>query len=479
MTGADRQRSRLGPVVLLVLGSIVGLLALGVLGGGGVLVWADHTQRDSSGYFTSERHRFASDSYAITREGVKLSGIPSGIDVSDLARIRIRASGANGRALFVGIARERAADSYLSGVPHTELRDFDVDPFVAKYEQVPGSARPTAPTSRHIWVASAGGRGTVTLTWPLHEGRWSVVLMNADGSRGVTADADFGADIHHLGWIAAGLFAVGAILLAVAIVLVVLGARGLGRVSAPATGAERAIGAAVTAAPGSTYPAVLAARLEEPLSRWLWLVKWLLLIPHFVVLAFLWIAVFVLTLFAWIAILITGRYPRGIFEFNLGVLRWTWRVSYYGYGGLGTDRYPPFSLEREPEYPATLDAAYPPRLSRLLTLVKWLLGIPQLIVAGIFVGGGAVFGAGGAGDWRFAEPWSGLIGLLAVIAGFALLITARYPRGLYDFVIGLNRWAFRVGAYVLLMTDEYPPFRFDGGGDEPGAVPEQAVPTPL
>ena len=136
-----------------------------------------------------------------------------------------------------------------------------------------------------------------------------------------------------------------------------------------------------------SYPATLDARLDEPLSRWKWLVKWILAIPHYVVLLFLWIAFVLVTIGAFFAIVFTGRYPRGMFSFNLGVMRWTWRVSYYSTTGLGTDRYPPFSLGPEPDYPATLDVEYPDALSHWKPLVKWLFAIPQLCVVAIFTGG--------------------------------------------------------------------------------------------
>jgi hypothetical protein len=188
-----------------------------------------------------------------------------------------------------------------------------------------------------------------------------------------------------------------------------------------------------------------------------------------------------MTIVAFFAILFTGRYPRGIFDFNVGVLRWSWRVVFYSYGALGTDRYPPFTLDEVADYPAKLEVDYPERLSKGLVLIKWwLLAIPQYVIVAILVGGGGWFVWWDDGWWG-----PGLIAVLVLIAGVALLFTTRYPRGIFDFVLGLDRWVFRVAAYAGLMTDRYPPFRLDQGGAdiapaprlfEPAAVPEAAVP---
>lgn len=220
------------------------------------------------------------------------------------------------------------------------------------------------------------------------------------------------------------------------------------------------------------YPIRVEARPDPDVGRWLWLFKWLLAIPHYILLFFLWIAFFVLTVVAFFSILFTGRYPRGIFTFNTGVLRWSWRVGFYAYQVLGTDRYPPFTLSENVDYPARLTVQAPERLSRGLVLVKWwLLALPHYLLVGIFLHGGLSFVVGEA-EARAPQAETlvfqgpGLIGLLVLFAAIALLFTGAYPRGLFDLVVGLNRWVLRVVVYAALMTDRYPPFRLEMGGSE-------------
>jgi hypothetical protein len=227
------------------------------------------------------------------------------------------------------------------------------------------------------------------------------------------------------------------------------------------------------------YPLQLSGELAPQLSRGLWLVKWLLGIPHFIVLFFLWIAFLGVSVVAFFAILFTGRFPRGLFDFNVGVLRWSWRVGFYSYSALGTDQYPPFTLKDAPDYPARIEVAYPESLSRGLVLVKWwLLAIPHYLVVAVFAGGAWAAWAGVGNSWIWSS--GGLVGLLVLFAGVVLLFTGRYPKSLYDFVLGMNRWVFRVAAYAALMTDSYPPFRLDMGGEEPptGTAPNTGPPIP-
>jgi hypothetical protein len=466
-----------GRILLVVLGSILALLAAGLLAAGGTLLWVDRAQRDDDGFLTTPTERFESDSFAITSDSIDLLESESDWLFSEGVLGEVRVTGEDGD-VFIGIGETEDVEAYLAGVAHDEVRDLEFDPFRVEYRQFPGDEPPEPPGEQTFWAASASGSGEQSATWEAESGEWTIVVMNSDASRGVSADVSAGAEANFLLWLAIGLLIAGVLLLAGGVTMIVIGARGTSSAAPAAVAAPQTDGAPVAAAAPATvrptvYPVALGGRLDSDLSRWLWVVKWILVIPHYIVLAFLWLAFLVLWIVAFFAILFTGRYPRGIFDFNLGVLRWTWRVSFYSYWALGTDRYPPFTLAERPDYPATLDVAYPERLSHWLPLVKWLLAIPHVILVGIFVGG---WGWGWGEDvWWFGT--AGLVGILVVIAGFVLLFTGSYPRSLFDFALGLDRWVLRTGAYLSLMRDEYPPFRLDMGESEPAEPAESPPPA--
>jgi hypothetical protein len=153
---------------------------------------------------------------------------------------------------------------------------------------------------------------------------------------------------------------------------------------------------------------------------------------------------------------------------QLGVLRWTWRVGYYGYQVLGTDRYPPFTLAEVPDYPASLDIEYRPRPPRWLPLVAWLFAIPHIMIVSALTT---------TGSWQLRNghtttsiPLSAVAAGVLVI-GMALLFTGRHLTGLYNLLVGVARWSLRVTAYVALLTAHYPPFRLDQGDTEPDDGP--------
>ena len=453
-----------GRAVSVLAGSQLALLALCLLLAGGVLVWAHATQRDSAGYYTSPTERLATPTYALTAEGLELTdvrGVADDLGI-DPGRVRIRATAARGAPVFVGIAREADLDRWLSGVAHDQITNAGDEPgpspFTYDRDRSDGTRAPGRPAEQTFWAASATGAGAQTVRWDVDDGRWAVVVMSADGKPGVMADVSAGAKTGLLLPLGGGLLLTGLVLAGIAASLILLGTwhgrGGEAVLAAPVTSAATA--SAATA--DRPYPVSVAARLDEPLSRWLWLVKWVLAVPHWIVLAFLWSAFAVLTVVAWVAILVTGRYPRGIFDFNVGVLRWSWRVQAYAGGALSTDRYPPFTLAPAPDYPVELAIPYPERHSRVRAFFQpWLLAVPHLLIAGALTGAwNATWTIGGG---TFAAP--GLLTILVVVAGVTLLVTGRYPREVFRLLVGINRWTYRAIAYAALLRDEFPPFRLE------------------
>jgi hypothetical protein len=212
-------------VALISLGSIVGLMALALVSVAVTALWSDLAKRDSAGYFNGSAHRIANGSYAVTHDGVDIQYLPNWANDGKLARLRIAATSDTGRPLFIGVARESDANAYLANVAHANLNDYESSESTQKYDLVSGTAKPSRPASQGIWVASATGPGPTALKWKVGEGRWTVVLMNADASKGVAADVKLGVNVSYLGWLSAGVLAIGGVLAAAAAYLIVRGSR--------------------------------------------------------------------------------------------------------------------------------------------------------------------------------------------------------------------------------------------------------------
>ena len=499
-------------ITMLILGILLSMLGGGLLFGGIGASWVNSLQNDG-GYLTSPRERFAVDSTAIVSaraDTMRGDSYPGPLPF-DVGSIRLGAESANpGKDIFVGIAPRKDVDGYLAGANYAELRDVEFRPFRAEYREVQGTTQLSAPAGQDFWVASTAGSGERNLDGKIEAGDWTVVVMNADASAGVSADLQAGFRSELFGPIAAGLLTAGVILLVLGVPLQIFGAHGLGKHRAPVpptTAAPTAYPGAATppayrgpagqtptlqtpnvqaAAALSPYPARLRGELDPLLSRWMWLVKWFLAIPHFVVLFFLWFAFVVVTIIAGFAILFAGRYPRSLFNFNVGVLRWGWRVAFYTYGALGTDRYPPFTLART-DYPADFEVDYPERLSRGLVLVKWwLLALPHFVIIAALTGTSMVRWSDPETPGIKYETGTGfsLFGFLILVAAVILLFSGRYQRPLFDLLMGFNRWIYRVITYAALMRDEYPPFRLNQGASElqarqPHASDGSTLPAPV
>ncbi len=470
-------------IVALVLGCLLMIPAIALLFGGGALGVGYAFGGDSDGYFDTTLDRLETDTVAITAEDLTFAAEPGSPDWILKALdtdVRLRATNADaGQDVFIGIGSEADVDAYLAGVAHDEVVGIDSFRGV-EYRNRSGSNVAKLPGEQAFWAAAATGPGTQELDWKAASGRWSVVVMNADGAPGVAVDVNVGAKGAFVLPLALIMLGVGTLLAAIATVLIVVGAHDTKRRLEPGEAGSSEHEVANVSLSPSVHPVSLTARLDPELSRWQWLVKWFLAIPHFIVLVFLWLAFVVLTVVAAVAIVFTGRYPRGIFDFNVGVMRWSWRVSFYATsGGIGTDRYPPFSLDPEPGDVACLDVAYPETLSRGLVFVKWLLAVPQMFIVALLIGSSASWLAtdGDGFGLRFGGG-GGLLGILVIVTGFVLLFTGRYPTALFDLIVGLNRWIYRTVAYVALMTDTYPPFRLDQGGNELIGPPNPPPTTP-
>lgn len=466
-----------GSIVMLGIGILLVLLGIGPVIAGATIT-AVAAQQDRAGFLSTPSVPVATDSFALISPDITVTGDIPQIPF-DFGTVRLTAESAGrGDDLFLGIASSGDVRRYLDNVNHAEVLDVDLDPLSTRVRERPGTSIPAPPEQQDFWIDSDSG-SQVELQRRLESGDVTIVVMNADGSPGVRAELAAGIRSDLFAPAGLTILLLGILFIVVGIPLIVFGARGIGGRVATAPAASWS----------GDYPAVLTGELRDEPSRWLWLVKWLLAIPHYVVLALLWVAFAVVSIVAWFAILFTGRYPRALFDFNVGVLRWNWRVAFYAYSALATDKYPPFTLAAT-DYPADFTIEYPERLSRGLVLVKsWLLAIPHTLLIAAVTGAGmysalssgpwrwgmgdgdgdGFFGTGfpGAADTYWRPAGISILGILVLVVGVSLLFTARYPRAMFDLLMGLNRWGYRVAAYVGLFRDEYPPFRLDQG---PGPV---------
>jgi hypothetical protein len=209
---APARRQSGGQLAAIVTGSIAGMLALAAIVAGGLLLWAD-SKTDRDGYASTKSERFSTSTRALATDDLDISDVPDW--VLDQGRLRLTVSPRTDKPVFVGVARSEDVARYLQGTAHATIKDVDYDPFHATYETHPGRAKPAAPADQSIWAASTQGGGRQTLTWRAHNGRWSVVVMNADGSRNVDAGVRAGMRLGWLGTAAWSTLGGGALLAAI------------------------------------------------------------------------------------------------------------------------------------------------------------------------------------------------------------------------------------------------------------------------
>lgn len=209
-----------GRILAIVSGVLAALIALGLLAGGGVLLWAYGTKRDDDGFYPTRYERFGSTGYAVRSDDLDLD-TDAGWLFDQLGTIRIRGRSAPSRPLFLGIGREEDVERYLNGVEHEVVTDVDLDPWQVTYRHEPGSRQPRRPGAQTFWAA----RGRDVVTWDVEDGQWVAVLMNADASRPVSAEISVAAKSGLVLWSGIIVLVLGVLSAALAVFLLRLGFR--------------------------------------------------------------------------------------------------------------------------------------------------------------------------------------------------------------------------------------------------------------
>jgi hypothetical protein len=213
--------------ISVIAGALVAFLAIGLIIAGGVVLWVNG-KKDHAGYVSTKSERFSTGAYAIATNNLDANiDAPHWIVNSDhYGKIRLKVTPRSDKPVFVGIAPTRSVERYLASTAHDQVTDVSYPHFRASYDYYPGGRRPASPAAQRFWVASAHGAGKQTLTWTVHRGSWSIVLMNADGSRGVDAGVSAGARLPFLAAVGWSSLGGGVLLVALAGGLMFVGLRG-------------------------------------------------------------------------------------------------------------------------------------------------------------------------------------------------------------------------------------------------------------
>jgi hypothetical protein len=195
-------------IATLVAAGVLAVCSIGFLAAGALLLWGD-SRHDEQGYINSDRERLQTRTSALVTDNLDLDldGADRLIGSDAFGKVRLQVEAAAGEPVFVGIAPTNRVEDYLRGAAHDVVTDVDLAPFHIAHRTRDGAARPAAPAEQRFWAASAQGGGTQTLDWDVEDGDWSVVVMNADGSPGVSAGVRAGAGLPWLapaGWGALG-----------------------------------------------------------------------------------------------------------------------------------------------------------------------------------------------------------------------------------------------------------------------------------
>jgi uncharacterized membrane protein len=257
-----------GKIILLVLGIIGLLISIGLLVGGGALLWADNTIKDSEGFYTTRTIQIEKDSYAIVTGPANIDidagwGWGWGWDLGDLATFKVEGSNNDpSNQIFIGVARESDIDAYLSSVEYDEMTQLHIYPYSVDYRNHPGSIVPGAPTSQTFWTESTYGTGTQILEWELEPGSHSLVLMNNDGSAGVDMNIVFGAKVPLLIGVGVGILVAGAVGLLISILMIYFSVRR--RVTVPPAPPETPVSTETVSSEPPETPASTENETEKP-----------------------------------------------------------------------------------------------------------------------------------------------------------------------------------------------------------------------